>query len=101
MNRHWCSVLPTGVRLSVWVTPNARKDEVTGVLEDALKIKLHAPPIEGRANEALIAFIAERFNVPQRAVCIIQGHLGKHKLLDVTKPGLTLEAVRAALLNLS
>jgi uncharacterized protein (TIGR00251 family) len=98
MTRPWCAVLPTGVRLSVRITPNARKNEVIGVLDDALKIKLQAPPIEGRANEALISFIAERFNLPQRAVSIVQGHLGKHKLLDVDRPGLTLEAVRAALL---
>ncbi len=57
--------LPNGVRLSVRITPNARKNEVVGVLDDALKIKLNAPPIEGRANEALIRFIAEQLDVPR------------------------------------
>jgi len=98
MNQSWCTEQVSGVRLSVRITPNAKKSEVLGILDDALKIKLQAQPIEGKANEALVRFIAERLALPRRAIVITHGHLNKHKLLDVDCPGLTVEAVKQALL---
>jgi len=98
MSRKWCTALVDGVRLSVRITPNAKKTEVLGILDDALKIKLQAQPIEGKANDALIRFIADKLNLPRRAVTITHGHLNKHKLLDVNCPGLTEETVKLAFL---
>jgi uncharacterized protein (TIGR00251 family) len=97
MTQQWCSALPTGVRLTVQITPNAKKSEVVGILDDALKIKLQAQPIDGKANEALIRFIADKLGLPRRAITITHGHANKHKLLEVTSPGLTAETVKQAL----
>jgi len=95
-----CSQLPGGVRLAVQITPNARKNEVLGVHDGALKIKLQAQPIEGKANEALLRFIADRLGLPLRAIAIVRGHQSRSKLLEISSAGLTVEAVSSALLRL-
>jgi len=91
MSRAWCSPLPGGVRLAVQIQPNAKKTEVVGVLDDALKIKLAAQPIEGKANEALVKWLAGALGVPRSAVTLTHGQTNKKKLLEVA--GVTLEDV--------
>jgi uncharacterized protein (TIGR00251 family) len=93
MSRAWCSALPGGVRLSVQITPNAKKTEVIGVLDDALKLKLQAQPIEGKANEALVKWLAATLSVPRSAVTITHGHTNKRKLIEVMSSTLTVEDV--------
>lgn len=83
MTRAWCSATPGGVRLAVQITPNAKKTEVIGVLDDALKLKLQAQPIEGKANEALIRFLAQQLDVPRSALTITHGLTSKKKLVEV------------------
>jgi len=62
-------------------------------MEDgALKIRLTAPPVDGAANAALIAFLASLFNVPKRAVTIISGERGRNKRVHVAAPLSTVEA---------
>ena len=60
-------MLPGAIRLALQITPNARKTEVIGVLDDTLKLKLQAQPIEGKANEALVNFLAKTLGVPRSA----------------------------------
>ena len=91
MSRSWCSPLPDGVRLAVQIQPNAKKTEVVGVLDDALKIKLAAQPIEGKANEALVKWLAGALGVSRSAVTLTHGQTNKKKLLEVA--GVTLEDV--------
>ncbi|MCE3263132.1 MAG: hypothetical protein K0R43_2211 [Pseudoduganella sp.] len=91
MSHAWCSALPGGVRLAVQIQPNARKTEVVGVLDAALKIKLAAQPIEGKANEALVKWLAGALGVPRSAVTLTHGQTNKKKLLEVA--GVTLEDV--------
>ncbi|HWJ94916.1 MAG TPA: DUF167 domain-containing protein [Telluria sp.] len=79
----WCSPIAGGVRIAVQITPNAKKTEVVGVHDDALKLKLQAQPIEGRANEALVKFLASQLSVPKSAVTITHGHTNKRKLVEV------------------
>lgn len=98
MSRAWCSALPGGVRLAVQITPNAKKSEVIGVLDDALKLRLQAQPIEGKANEALVRYLADALSVPRSAVTITHGHTSKRKLVDVQSDKLTVDAVTNALL---
>ncbi len=93
MSRAWCSALPGGVRLAVQITPNAKKTEVIGVLDDAIKLKLQAQPIEGRANEALVKFLAAALSVPRSAVTITHGLTNKRKLIEVKSAVLTVEDV--------
>ncbi len=98
MSRAWCSALPVGVRLAVQITPNAKKTEVIGVLDDALKVKLQAQPIEGKANDALVRYLAETLSVPRGAVTITHGHTSKRKLVEVKADKLTVDSVTRALL---
>lgn len=93
MTRPWCSALPRGVRIAVQITPNAKKTEVVGVLDDALKMKLQAQPIEGKANEALVKFLARVLGVPRSAVTITHGMTSKRKLIEVMSAGLSVEDV--------
>jgi uncharacterized protein (TIGR00251 family) len=91
MSRSWYSALPGGVRLAVQIQPNAKKTEVVGVLDDALKIKLAAQPIEGKANEALVKWLADALGVPRSAVTLTHGQTNKKKLLQVA--GVSVEDV--------
>ena len=84
---------PTGVELDVRVIPRARKTEITGVRDDAIVVRLAAPPVEGAANEALVAFVAEWLAVPRRAVHILSGERSRRK--RVTVDGVSADVVRA------
>ncbi len=99
MSRHWCSAIPGGVRVAVQVMPNAKKTEVVGVQDEALKIRLQAPALEGRANEALIRYLARQLDVPKSAITLTHGQTNKRKLLEVKAPGLTPEQVQQVLLH--
>ena len=71
------------ITLILHVQPGAKKTALAGLHGDALKIRLAAPPVEGRANEALLRFIAETFNVPLRNVELKQGEQSRHKRVVV------------------
>ncbi len=70
--------------LTLHVQPGAKRTEVQGLHGEALKIRLAAPPVEGRANEALLKFIADFFDVPLRQVELKQGGQSRHKVVAVT-----------------
>lgn len=70
-----------GVTLSVRVTPNASCNKLTRLSEDRLGVKLTAPPIEGRANKALIKFLAKKTGVPKSSITIVRGHSSRDKIL--------------------
>ena len=86
---------PTGVDLDVHVIPRARRTEVAGLRDDGLLIRLAAPPVDGAANDALVAFVAEWLAVPRRAVHILSGGRSRRKRLSVD--GVTADLVRARL----
>jgi len=79
--------------LAVKVIPNAPRNQVVGWLGDALKVKVHAPPVEGRANEVLCEFLADTLGVPRRAVTILRGDTSRQKVLRIE--GVSLAAIRA------
>lgn len=99
MSQAWCSALPGAIRLAVQVTPNARKTEVVGVLDGALKLKLQAQPVEGQANEALIKFLAKTLGVARGSVKITHGLTNKRKLIEVVSATLTPEEVALRLVK--
>jgi uncharacterized protein len=70
--------------LTLHVQPGAKRTDVAGLHGEALKIRLAAPPIEGRANDALLKFIAESFGVPLRQVELKQGGQSRHKVVAIT-----------------
>jgi uncharacterized protein (TIGR00251 family) len=72
------------ITLTLHVQPGAKRSEIVGLHGNALKIKLAAPPIEGRANEALLEFIAELFAVPLRNTELKKGGQSRHKVVAIT-----------------
>ena len=74
---------PAGATFAVKIHPRARKDAITGELEDALKLSLKAPPVEGRANEACIEFLANLLKVPRSSVTIASGQKSPRKVVRV------------------
>jgi uncharacterized protein (TIGR00251 family) len=101
MSKEWCSANAQGVRIAVQITPNAKRTEVIGLLDDALKIRLQAQPIEGKANEALVRYLADRLDVPKSHVSIMHGHTGKRKIIDIAEIALNVEQVERILLDTS
>jgi len=97
MSRDWCNATPDGVRLTVQVVPNARKTEIVGVVDDALKIRLQAQPIEGRANEALVRFLAAMLQTPRSAVTVLHGATGRRKIVAVAIPSIDPDQLRSRL----
>lgn len=85
-----------GCTVSVRVQPGAKRDAVVGLHAGAVKIALSAPPVDGRANEALIAFVAERVGLPRARVSLVAGASSRSKVLRIT--GRSAAEVRAALL---
>lgn len=83
----WLTEAGSGVVLQVRVTPRSSRHRVDGVLGDALKIRLQAPPVEGKANEALVEFLAEQLDVPRRAVQLEAGAQSRTKRVRIA--GLT------------
>ena len=73
-----------GICMNVRVIARARKTELAGTRDDALLVRLNAPPVDGAANEELVAFIASIFGVPRRNVAILSGARSRHKALRVT-----------------
>jgi uncharacterized protein (TIGR00251 family) len=80
----WLTEAEDAIILTVHVQPGAKRTEAAGLHGDALKIRLAAPPVDGQANEALIAFLAEAFGVPKRQVELISGHASRSKRVRVT-----------------
>ena len=73
------------VTLTLHIQPGAKRSEIAGLHGEALKIRLAAPPIDGRANEALLKFIADLFDVPMRQVELNQGSQSRHKVVTVSR----------------
>jgi hypothetical protein len=72
------------ITLTLHVQPGSKRSEIAGLHGEALKIKLAAPPIDGRANEALLKFIAGLFDVPLRNVELRQGGQSRHKVVAIS-----------------
>jgi len=83
---------PSGATFAVKVHPRARQNAITGQLGDALKLSLTAPPIEGRANEACVEFLAKLLKLPRSSVTIASGHSSRRKVIRVV--GLSTEEIR-------
>lgn len=84
-----------GATFAVKVHPRARRNAVMGSLGDALKLALSAPPVEGKANDACIQYLAEVLGVARAAIMIITGETSRQKLVRVA--GLSADEVRRRL----
>jgi uncharacterized protein (TIGR00251 family) len=72
-----------GAVLRLAVVPNAKRTQVDGLHDGALRVRLAAPPVEGRANEALVAWLAKSLGVPRRCVELTQGASGRRKTVAI------------------
>ncbi len=86
---------PTGVEIQVRVIPRARRTELAGERHGEILIRLAAPPVDGAANEALVAFLSECLDCPQRMIALVSGHSGRSKRLRIE--GVSEAKARAAL----
>lgn len=88
-----------GVTLAVRAQPGAKKTAITGIYGEGpsaqLKIAVNAPPVEGRANSALVAFLSELFAIPRNKIQIVSGELSRSKVFLLS--GNTLESAQARL----
>jgi uncharacterized protein (TIGR00251 family) len=84
MNPSFAKDVADGCTLSVRVHPGARKNAVTGIHADALKIALTSPPVDGKANEALIIFLAEALRLPRARIALVAGISSRSKTLRIT-----------------
>ena len=73
--------------LDCWLQPRGGRDEIIGLHDDALKIRIGAPPVDGAANEALIRFMAAQFGVSKSAVILESGQSSRRKRLRVRAAG--------------
>ncbi|MDO8501443.1 MAG: DUF167 domain-containing protein [Gemmatimonadaceae bacterium] len=71
------------IRFAVHVQPRASRTEIVGVHGTALKVRLHAPPVDGAANTALIELLADKLGVPKRAVRIVAGQSSRGKTVEI------------------
>ena len=84
-----------GTTFAVKVHPRARKNAITGTMGDAVKLALTAPPVDGKANQAVIEFFADLFDIPRSSVTIASGETNRLKVVRVS--GISAENVRQQL----
>jgi uncharacterized protein (TIGR00251 family) len=82
-------------RLAVKVIPGASRNEICGWQDETLKVKLSAPPVDGRANDALVEFLTGRLGLPRRSVALVRGETARQKLVRID--GLALEEAKSRL----
>jgi len=91
----WAATVSDGVVLSLHCQPGAKASRVVGLHDERLKIQLQAPPLENRANEALVAWLAEQLGVPRKQIDLLTGQTSRQKRVLVR--GATLEQVQRLL----
>jgi len=84
---NWITDINGGVILQVKAVPRARKSGIAGLLGDALKVRIQAPPVDGKANEALVGFLAGLLDVPGSRVSILAGESSRIKRVKVAGLG--------------
>ncbi len=72
--------------LNVRAVPRASRDEIAGRLGDALKVRIQAPPVEGKANAYIVKFLAKHWRIPKSAITLLSGETGRNKRLRIDAP---------------
>ncbi|MEW6076208.1 MAG: DUF167 domain-containing protein [Thermodesulfobacteriota bacterium] len=71
------------LEFKVLVVPRSSRNKIVGAVDDALKVKLMAPPVEGAANRMCLEFLAKAFEVPKSSLGIVSGQSGRHKVVAI------------------
>ena len=88
MNPGWRREDGDALILTLYVQPGAARTEIAGTHGEALKIRIKAPPVEGKANDELRRYLAGAFGVPVRQVTLVRGDSSRHKVLRIERPAL-------------
>lgn len=80
----FCKDQSNGVTLTLTIQANAHKSEIIGLYNNTLKIKIKAPPVDGKANSEIVSFLSEVFRVPQKNIDILKGDKNKNKIVFVS-----------------
>ena len=94
----WCRRDGADLILSLHVQPQASRDALDGTYGERLKIRIAAPPMDGRANEHLVRFLAGLFGVPRRRVRLLSGAGGRAKRIRIRQPRTLPAAIKHAAL---
>lgn len=76
----------SGCVLRVIVAPSARRNEAAGLHDGALRVRLAAPPVDGKANEALLAWLAEALGLRRRDLALVRGQTARRKWVEIAAP---------------
>ena len=83
----WFQEMDGFILLSVRVVPRAARDGITGLMgDDALKVRIQAPPVEGKANAYLLKFLSKEWKIPRSSIEILSGETGRNKRLKIWSP---------------
>ena len=80
---NWYQPAQNGFRLRLHLQPGAKRNQVVGLYGDALKIALSNPPVDGKANAALIAFLSAQLHIPKQRITLLSGHLARKKIVVI------------------
>ncbi len=83
MNQGWINQTGEGAIITVQAVPRAARDAIQGLHGDALKIRLHAPPVDGKANEALISFLSKTLDIPKGNITLKSGANQRRKIISI------------------
>lgn len=93
----YCHVKNNDVLLHVHVQPGAKTTQWAGVYGDAVKIRLAAPPVDGKANDALCSFLARSFGCAARDVRVLRGQTSRQKVIEFTNAAAVFASMSAQL----
>jgi len=80
------SLTADGLVLRLYIQPKARRDSIIGLHGDELKVAITAPPVEGKANTHLVAFLAKQFGVAKNQLTLEKGETSRHKQIKIIAP---------------
>jgi uncharacterized protein (TIGR00251 family) len=83
---NWAKRVAGGWLLAIHAQPGAKRSGIAGLHGDALKVRIAASPVEGQANDELLAFVAEALGVPKKNVTLVKGARSRHKTVSVAAP---------------
>ena len=84
-----------GAQFALRVQPRASRNAFAGVMGDAIKLAITAPPVDGKANQAVVEYLSDVFRVPKSNIVIVSGETGRNKLIAIR--GMTAEQVMKVL----
>jgi len=87
--------------LNLRVVPRASRDDIAGILgNEALKVRIQAPPVEGKANAYLVKFLSKHWNIPRSNIEILSGETGRNKRVRISEPSDQLRRTIRAMVNI-